>query len=246
MKIEPSFPDHWKTKRLHRACGADAVLGLIRLWGQAKIKRQYNGLELTPLKLAAVMEYPGDEKRLWEAMTDPQAPWLDQEEGGTWALHGFAEHQRQIIAMWKNGRSGGRPVKSGPLSPTPPIPNTSSSTSSSSSPIRFQNETIRLQNETIRFPQVFTTPKLEEWVASCNLAGIEQALAEEIWHDNEGRGISPEGYWIDYQGNAIRNPIANAKARAAAMKQKRSRNNGKTSGGVRDRKELLYDGTGDW
>ena len=46
-------------------------------------------------------------------------------------------------------------------------------------------------------------------------------MAEEIWHDNEGRGIDRWGYWLDYRGNPIRNPIANAKSRAGAMKRKR-------------------------
>jgi hypothetical protein len=211
MKIEPSFPDHWKTKRLQRACGAEAVIGLLRLWGAAKIKRQFAGLDLSPAKLAAIMDYPGDPQALWEAMTDPHGAWLDPQEGGTWALHGFAEHQRQIIAMWKNGKRGGRPAKSETPPSTPPSLNTSSS--SSSSPIRFQNETIRFRS--------VSTPTLEEWVSSCNLAGIESDLAEEIWHDNEGRGYTPEGHWIDYKGNAIKNPVANAKSRANAMKARR-------------------------
>jgi hypothetical protein len=59
-------------------------------------------------------------------------------------------------------------------------------------------------------------------VEQCGLAGIEKGLAEEIWHDNEGRGIDPYGYWIDYRGNAIRNPVANAKSRATAMTLKRA------------------------
>jgi hypothetical protein len=99
MKIEPSFCDHWKTKRLHRICGAEAVLGLLRLWGQAKIRREYTGLVLNPTKLAAIMEYPGDESLLWATMTDPAAAWLDGAEDGTWSLHGYAEHQAQIIRL---------------------------------------------------------------------------------------------------------------------------------------------------
>lgn len=246
MKIEPSFPDHWKTKRLVRACGHEAITGLLRLWGQAKIKRQYSGLELNPSKLAAVMDYSGDENALWAAMTDPKAPWIDEQEDGLWAIHGFAEHQRALIAMWENGTKGGR-RKVDTLSPIPPIPNNSSSSSStSSSPCRLPPGNPPV---TARFHSV-STPSLKEWVLSCHSAGIEQDLAEEIWHDNEGRGISPEGYWIDYQGNPIRNPLANAKSRASALSRRRGpKHNGKTNGaanGIRDRKELLYDGTGEW
>lgn len=216
MKIEPSFCDHWKTKRLQRACGAEAVLGLIRLWGQAKIKRQYCGLELDPMRLAAVMDYSGDEDALWRVMTDPAAPWLDAEENGTWGLHGFAEHQSQIIRLWDIGRKGGRPAKAVAPSPTPLSPNTSSSTSSSSSPICKPNE-----NHMVLVTPVFQTPTLEQWLGQCSTAGIPADLAEEIYHDNEGRAVDPYGYWLDYQNNPIRNPISNAKARASAMERKR-------------------------
>jgi hypothetical protein len=214
MKIEPSFCDHWKTKRLHRICGAEAVLGLLRMWGQAKIKRQYTGLVLNPTRLAAVMDYSGDEDALWRVMTDEAAPWLDKEPEGTWGLHGYGEHQAQIIRLWEIGKKGGRP-KSDP-SPTPPSLNTSSSSSSSSSPICKPNG-----NHMVSDMVVFTTPTLKDWLEQCVLAGIEKELAEEIWHDNEGRGIDRYGYWLDYQGNPIRNPIANAKSRATAMTRKR-------------------------
>jgi hypothetical protein len=214
MKIEPSFCDHWKTKRLHKVCGAEAVLGLLRLWGQAKIKRQYTGLVLNPTRLAAVMDYSGDEDALWRVMTDEAAPWLDKEPEGTWGLHGYGEHQAQIIRLWEIGKKGGRP-KSDP-SPTPPSLNTSSSSSSSSSPICKPNG-----NHMVSERVVFTTPSLKDWVEQCVLAGVNKEYAEEIWQDNEGRGIDRYGYWLDYQGNPIRNPVANAKSRATAMARKR-------------------------
>lgn len=230
MKIEPSFCDHWKTKRLHKTCGAEAVLGLLRLWGQAKIKRQYTGLVLNPTRLAAVMEYCGDEDALWRVMTDPAAPWLDEEPEGTWALHGYGEHQAQIIRLWEIGRKGGRPKKEAAPSPIPPSYNTSSS--SSSSPICEPNG-----NHMVSGMVVFTTPSLKDWVEQCGLAGIEKELAEEIWHDNEGRGIDRYGYWLDYRGNPIRNPIANAKSRATAMTRKRG---GTFNGQVKAPKEGVW------
>jgi hypothetical protein len=208
MKIEPSFCDHWKTKRLHRICGAEAVLGLLRLWGQAKIKRQYTGLVLNPTKLAAVMEYPGDEDALWRVMTDEAAPWLDKEPEGTWALHGYGEHQAQIIRLWEIGRKGGRPKAAAP-SPIPPSLNTSSS--SSSSPICEPNGNH----------MVFQTPTLEEFIETGRQAGIEREIAEEIWHDNESRPIAPDGRWTDYRGNPIAKWQANMSARALQMKSRR-------------------------
>jgi hypothetical protein len=225
MKIEPSFCDHWKTKRLHKTCGAEAVLGLLRLWGQAKIKRQYTGLVLNPTRLAAVMEYCGDEDALWRVMTDPAAAWLDEEPNGTWALHGYAEHQSQIIRLWEIGKKGGRPKSDSPP-PTPPTSiNTSSSTSTS--PISEPNG-----NHMVSEPPVYSTPSLKDWIEQCGMAGIEKGVAEEIWHDNEGRGMDRWGYWLDYRGNPIRNPISNAKSRAVGMTRRSGGSGGQLKGGT--------------
>jgi hypothetical protein len=208
MKIEPSFCDHWKTKRLHKTCGAEAVLGLLRLWGQAKIKRQYTGLVLNPTRLAAVMEYCGDEDALWRVMTDPAAPWLDEEPDGTWALHGYGEHQAQIIRLWEIGRKGGRPAKDPAPSSTNLI-NTSSS--SSSSPICKPNGNH----------MVFQTPTLEQFIEAGAKAGVEREIAEEIWHDNESRPITPTGHWTDYRGQPIGKWEANMMARALQIRARR-------------------------
>jgi hypothetical protein len=109
MKLDPGFPDHWKTRQLYNTLGAEAVLSLLRLWGRAQISREWRHLELTPKKLKAVCGFPGDEQELWDALTDRECPWLDQDEAGTFSIHGFEEHQAQVIALWKNGAKGGRP-----------------------------------------------------------------------------------------------------------------------------------------
>jgi hypothetical protein len=227
MKIEPSFCDHWKTKRLHRICGAEAVLGLLRLWGQAKIRREYTGLVLNPTKLAAIMEYPGDESLLWATMTDPAAPWLDGAQDGTWSLHGYAEHQAQIIRLWEIGRKGGRPAKAVVHSSTNPI-NTSSS--SSSSPICEPNGNH----------MVFQTPTLEEFIETGRKAGIEREIAEEIWHDNESRPITPYGQWTDYRGNPIVKWQANMMARASQIRARRGNGVGRPNGNGKGAPESVW------
>jgi hypothetical protein len=227
MKIEPSFCDHWKTKRLHRICGAEAVLGLLRLWGQAKIKRQYTGLVLNPPKLAAVMEYPGDESLLWQTMTDSTAPWLDGAEDGTWSLHGYGEHQAQIIRLWEIGRKGGRPAKDAAPSSTNLI-NTSSS--SSSSPICEPNGNH----------MVFQTPTLEAFIETGRQAGIEREIAEEIWHDNESRPITPYGQWTDYRGNPIVKWQANMMARASQIRARRGNGAGRPNGNGKAAPESVW------
>jgi hypothetical protein len=65
------------------------------------------------------------------------------------------------------------------------------------------------------------TPDLPTWLSQCQLAGIPAPVAEEIWHDNEGRGCAPDGHWIDHLGQPIANPLANAKSRSMAMQQRR-------------------------
>jgi hypothetical protein len=180
MKIEPSFPDHWKTKRLYRACGPDAVIGLLRLWGSAKIKRQYAGLDLTPARLAALMDYPGDQAALWDAMTNPDGPWLDLNPDGTYTLHGFEEHQRQIIAVWNNGRAGGRPKG---------IPNSSSnissssSSSSSSSPIRLPFANQEKPNGFHSEPNGSPKPKSTETIIPPPLDTPAFREKWESWHE---------------------------------------------------------------
>jgi hypothetical protein len=227
MKIEPSFCDHWKTKRLHRICGAEAVLGLLRLWGQAKIRREYTGLVLNPTKLAAIMEYPGDESLLWATMTDPASPWLDGADDGTWSLHGYAEHQAQIIRLWEIGRKGGRPKVATP-SLILPSPNTSSS--SSSSPICKPNGNH----------MVFQTPTLEEFIETGRQAGIEREIAEEIWHDNESRPITPYGQWTDYRGNPIVKWQANMMARASQIRARRGNGAGRPNGNGKAAPESVW------
>jgi hypothetical protein len=227
MKIEPSFCDHWKTKRLHKVCGAEAVLGLLRLWGQAKIKRQYTGLVLNPTRLAAVMEYCGDEDALWRVMTDPSAPWLDEETEGTWALHGYGEHQAQIIRLWEIGRKGGRPAKDAAPSSTNLI-NTSSSSSSSPICEPYGNH------------MVFQTPTLEEFIEAGSRAGIEREIAEEIWHDNESRPITPYGQWTDYRGNPIVKWQANMMARASQIRARRGNGAGRPNGNGKAAPESVW------
>lgn len=132
LKLDPGFTSHWKTERLLDRLGGDGVVALLRLWGMAQIRRRWTGLPLTAERLAAETKWKGDPVALWEAFTDPLGPWLDAEEGGTWAIHDFGQHQKQVVSLWENGKRGGRPSKNKKEEDT--------SSSSSSYPIRFSNE----------------------------------------------------------------------------------------------------------
>lgn len=133
MKIEPGFISHWKTERLIDRLGPEGIVAILRIWGNAQIRREWKGLQLTPKRLAMETKWKANENHLWEALTDPDAPWLDVEEDGSVSIHAFEEHQKQVIHLWGVGGKGGRPKKEDPAAPLKKEEDTSSSTSSSSS-----------------------------------------------------------------------------------------------------------------
>lgn len=183
MKLDPGFASHWKTERLIARCGHGAVTGLLRLWGDCQIGRRWSGLTLNPTRLAAIMRYEGDKEELWQAMIDADAPWLDPEEGGTWAVHDFAHHQKQAIHLWEAGRRGGRPKSP----PTPPS-NTNNTNTHTLTP--FANHM-----ETICKPFGFSVEQVIE-------AGRRFSVPEDVcraYHDDrEGAG------WMDGKGRPVR------------------------------------------
>jgi len=65
------------------------------------------------------------------------------------------------------------------------------------------------------------TPALAKFVEAAKQIGVEPEIAEEVWHDNESRPITPHGQWTDYRGNPIANWRANLKARAAQIRARR-------------------------
>jgi hypothetical protein len=133
MKIDPGFPTHWKTERLIEQLGAEGIVVLLRIWGQAQIRREWKGLQMTPKRLAMETKWKGDENHLFSVLTDPDCAWLDIEDDGTVSIHGFEEHQKQVIHLWSAGGKGGRPKK---VSPEPSSKKEEdTSTSSSSYPI---------------------------------------------------------------------------------------------------------------
>jgi hypothetical protein len=211
MKLDANFITHWKTERLLAQCGPTAVLGLLRLWGDAQNRRQFTGLTLNPRKLSAIMRHDGDADALWSAMTDKDAPWLDEEEGGTFALHGFEHHNRQLIHLWGAGAKGGRPPKdnTNTIIGRVGLGSNGSHMETICKPYGFSTE------------KVVTTPTLEEFKIAASMMMVEEAIAEEVWHDNESRAIAPTGEWTDWNGRPIANWRSNLKARAAQIARKR-------------------------
>lgn len=69
--------------------------------------------------------------------------------------------------------------------------------------------------------KVESTPALAEFLAEAQKIGVEADIAEEIWHDNESRPITPNGQWTDYRGNPIAKWQANMMARASQIRARR-------------------------
>ena len=220
MKLDANFITHWKTERLLAQCGPTAVLGLLRLWGDAQNRKQWNGLTLNPRKLAAIMRHDGDADTLWATMTDKDAPWLDEEEGGTWAIHGFSDQHIQLVHCWQIGANGGRPTSNtdhGKVGQGAYANHMVSSSPSTETDEDKETISIPFANHMVSV----TTPTLEEFKIAASMLMVEEDIAEEIWHDNESRAIAPSGHWTGWNGQPIHNWQANMKARAAAIARKR-------------------------
>lgn len=187
MKLDPGFVNHWKTERLVDQLGAEGVVAVLRLWGNAQIRREFSGLQLNPKRLAMELKWRGDEERLFAVLTDPDAPWLDAEPDGGFTIHGFAEHQHQVVKLWENGKKGGRPPK----------PKSSSSTSSSSSPICEPNENhMVLSGEPIP-KKSKAKGTLEELKAFAVEIGMPADDGEDCFDRWEGSGWKNGGKRID-------------------------------------------------
>lgn len=104
MILEPGFFDHWKTRLLVTRTGsAAAPIAVLRLWEHAQLKRQHR-LALTPRSLAGICRWDGSPQELWDAMTDPEAGWLDPTtQPGEWELHDFAKHNARLVNSWNCG-----------------------------------------------------------------------------------------------------------------------------------------------
>jgi len=185
MKIDPGFLNHWKTEHLMELCGPAGVVALLRLWGAAQIKREWRGLHLSPRRLQMETKWKGDADVLWDALTDPDAPWLDQDEDGTWSLHGFAEHQKQVIHLWKAGGKGGRPKKE----------NTNSNSTYSSSSSYPISEPI--ENHMVSKPK---KQAKKEWTpdeTQCRLNAIFHRRDTTEWSEKEKKAFRAANIDVD-------------------------------------------------
>jgi len=159
--------------------------------------------------------------------------------GGALVVHFYpAEKEAEVQRNREAGRSGGKSrseakIQAARLNGAKRNPSTNPSENPSESQAEPKREPngkerkgmgIGKEGGTAVPPRCVQTPDLPTFVSQCNLAGIPADLAEEIWHDNEGRGYAPTGEWLDHNGRPIASPVANAKSRSLAMSQRRQKN----------------------
>ena len=109
MIVQPDFVDHWKLRELKRLSGRqDAAEFVLRLWGSCQTRRTALYDANKPQQIAATCGYNGDPREFVAWLIE--SGFLDT-AGDQYRVHGWEEHNAQLIANWINGPKGGRPRK---------------------------------------------------------------------------------------------------------------------------------------
>lgn len=185
MKLDPGFISHWKTERLLDELGAEGVVCLLRLWGRCQINREWKGLKLTPKRLAMETKWKGDENHLFQVFTDPDAAWLDPDEDGTFSLHGFEDHQKQVIHLWSVGKTGGRPKKVSPIPSSKEDSTDEKEDSSSSSYPIVEPNGNHMVSDCVEPKPLCTLPQALSYAPT---ARMKPEHAEHWWHTRNATG----------------------------------------------------------
>lgn len=103
-----------------------------------------------------------------------------------------------------------------------PTPSSSSSSSSSDtlSAREGESESVERKRE---LPMADRAPTLEVVKSWAGRILVPDECAEIFWNTNEARGLTPDGYWQDRDGNKIINPQAAFRAFATSYKSNRSK-----------------------
>ena len=98
-RVEFDFPDHPKTRRLIRACGADGVLALMRLWafaGRYRAKGVLYDMSCEDIAIAARWpSEPATAAKFVEALLE--SGFLDKTTDSIHVLHDWEEHNPYLF-----------------------------------------------------------------------------------------------------------------------------------------------------
>jgi hypothetical protein len=107
MIVQPNFPDHWKTQMLVQLLEDPAgPVYVLRLWGHCQNAKAWRFEKLTPQAIRAICRYPGDAKKLDDALCE--SGYLRRVDAVVEVLN-WEKHNAGLIASWENGKLGGRP-----------------------------------------------------------------------------------------------------------------------------------------
>jgi hypothetical protein len=114
MIVQPDFLDHWKVNALAARIGRlEAITALLALWSHCQQRRQWR-FEFTPLMLAGICRYNGDNPRdnprvLMDTLLELNL--IEKDENGVFEVHEWAEMNASLVHNWGAGKKGGRPPK---------------------------------------------------------------------------------------------------------------------------------------
>jgi hypothetical protein len=107
MIIKQGFVDHWKVRKLKRLSGrAEVVEWLIRLWVNCETRKSWRFKATDQVVIADICTYEGGAEEFVSWLLETRIFELDGEE---LIVHGWEEHNKQVVANWNNGAKGGRP-----------------------------------------------------------------------------------------------------------------------------------------
>lgn len=96
FRVKTGFFGHFKTEKLQRKLGVDAVMSLLRLWAFAADTRQDGDLAgMDADDIAMVAKWPGDSAAFVDALAS--IGWIDG-ESGAYVLHDWEEEQPFVAA----------------------------------------------------------------------------------------------------------------------------------------------------
>lgn len=107
IRLEVSWRDHPKRKKLRRRVGADGVLALLDLWlwtAQNRPDGVLTGLTAEDVEIAA--QWQGTPGALVAALLDDAIRLIEQDEVGTLRIHGWDEHQRWASGAARRSEAG--------------------------------------------------------------------------------------------------------------------------------------------
>lgn len=107
IRVELTYPNHWKTRLLARLCGEGAPMRLVELWTYAAANRPNGDLTgMTDVQIETAANWTGESGTFVNTLRDP-CHFLDGH-----ALHEWADHQPWVVTAKKRSDHAKKAIKS--------------------------------------------------------------------------------------------------------------------------------------